>query len=152
MDTPLAFIAFSSALTGFTQFELYGTGVADSYYQALLDIIGPAPTQHLLDTYEQVVQQARAEGATPDLLLRQRILSDPTYGPVARNLIRLWYTGSWAQLPEPCRSRLGALPNDYTRVLSTEAYIEGLVWKAMNAHPMGAKQMGYGSWALPPSR
>ncbi|NNH33825.1 hypothetical protein C9413_32005, partial [Rhizobium sp. SEMIA 4085] len=35
-------------------------------------------------------------------------------------------------------------------VVSPDAYIEGLLWKAIGAHPAGAKGPGFGSWAFPP--
>lgn len=37
-----------------------------------------------------------------------------------------------------------------TRVISGEAYLQGLAWPAMGTHPMGGKQQGYGAWADPP--
>ena len=37
-----------------------------------------------------------------------------------------------------------------TRIISAEAYMEGLLWRAAGTHPQGAKQPGYGSWSFPP--
>lgn len=54
-------------------------------------------------------------------------------------VIELWYLGIW-------RGTMGT----EGVVVSPRAYREGLVWRAMGAHPMGAKQPGFGSWALPP--
>jgi hypothetical protein len=45
----------------------------------------------------------------------------------------MWYNGNWGQ-----------------NVVSGQAYIQGLIWDAAEAHPPGAKQPGYGSWAIPP--
>jgi hypothetical protein len=77
------------------------------------------------------------------------VMSHAAYGPLARNLIRMWYTGSWVALTDNYWA-LGTLRDNQTRVLTTQTYIEGLMWKAIGAHPMAAKQMGFGSWALPP--
>ncbi len=35
-------------------------------------------------------------------------------------------------------------------VVSPQAYVESLVWKTFDGHPMGAKPPGYGSWSLRP--
>jgi hypothetical protein len=36
-------------------------------------------------------------------------------------------------------------------VASPEAYAEGLVWRAFDGHPAGAKPPGYGTWSLKPA-
>jgi hypothetical protein len=59
--------------------------------------------------------------------------------PADAAVIELWYLGVWR----------GLMGTD-NRVVSPRAYREGLVWTAIGAHPMGAKQQGYGAWALPP--
>jgi hypothetical protein len=142
MPAPLAFMAFSSALTGFSLVELFGTGVADTYYDTLTHILGPATVEQLLAAYEQA---GADEAALP------KLLADPLYGPLARSVIKLWYSGSWEQLPPAVVARLPVPPVDnVNRVISAETYLEGLMWKAIDAHPMGGKPLGYGSWALPP--
>jgi hypothetical protein len=83
--------------------------------------------------------------------VKEQLFEDPDYGPIARNLTALWYTGQWSQLPAEWRNAQGAWANDTTYVVSPSAYVEGLVWKAMGTHPKAAKQPGYGSWALPPT-
>ncbi len=40
--------------------------------------------------------------------LRLRVMDDPDLGPLARNLVLLWYTGGWMQLPADWRERNGA--------------------------------------------
>jgi hypothetical protein len=55
-------------------------------------------------------------------------------------VIELWYLGLW-------RGLMGT----ENRVVSPRAYREGLVWGLIDAHPMGAKQQGYGAWALAPA-
>jgi hypothetical protein len=82
--------------------------------------------------------------------VRARILDAPWLGPLARNTITLWYTAQWAQLPAAWRYAHGAVEADVDHVVSAQAYQEGLMWKAAGTHPMGARQPGYGTWALPP--
>ncbi|RTQ49698.1 hypothetical protein EJV47_12860 [Hymenobacter gummosus] len=141
MPAPTAFMAFSSALTGFSLVELFGTGVADTYYDALVHILSQATVDELLAAYEP-----GGEAGLP------RLLAHPLYGPLARNVIKLWYTGSWEQLPPAVVLRLPVAPVDNVpRVISAETYLEGLMWKAIGAHPMGGKPLGYGVWAEAPA-
>ena len=85
-----------------------------------------------------------------EALVHKNIFDDRTLGPVAKNLITLWYLGQWQQMPGQWRDVHGAAATDATHMVSADAYREGLVWSAIRAHPMGAKQQGYGAWALPP--
>ncbi len=82
--------------------------------------------------------------------MEKRIMSDGLLGPLARNIISLWYLGIWNELPWYWWLQHGIGATNETRVVSSEAYKEGLLWRAMGAHPPGAKQPGYGSWSLPP--
>jgi hypothetical protein len=59
--------------------------------------------------------------------------------PLDAAVVELWYLGLW-------RGLMGT----ENRVVSARAYREGLVWDAIGAHPMGAKQQGFAAWAAPP--
>lgn len=78
----------------------------------------------------------RAEAA-PDALAAL-LAGEADAGPLAKALIRLWYLGLWTSADGP------------ERVASPRAYREALVWDAIGAHPMGAKQQGFAAWAMPP--
>ncbi len=78
------------------------------------------------------------------------ILGDERLGDVARAVTKLWYSGTWFELPHAWTERYGPKPKDTTFVPSPDAYVEGLCGKAIGAHPAGAKAPGYGSWAAPP--
>jgi hypothetical protein len=130
-----AFLAVSAGLTGFNRVELLGTGMADSYLRTLEEIL-PAG---MLDDL-----QARADGPVDELL------ADPALGPVARNLILMWYCGTWTPLPDEWRAAHGESPLDVHRVVAPDAYVAGLQWVAAGAHPVGARQQGFGAWAVPP--
>ena len=82
--------------------------------------------------------------------LRREIFSDPKLGPVARALVKLWYVGTWYELPADWRDAYGQNDRDRTFVVSASAYTEGLLWPAIGANPSGAKAIGYGMWAAPP--
>ncbi|WP_447002255.1 hypothetical protein ACRAKI_21230 [Saccharothrix isguenensis] len=165
------FVKFSATVTGFSEFDLWGTGQAEAYYETVVDQEGP-----------DAIQNA--------------IFSDPCAvpaDPVVQSIIKLWYVGVWygpdlagrvdvAAWTAPGRSGAKpAAPDDSQPeenqpwhavsgqgqpgedrahatdgrkalfVVSPEAYTEGLLWRAIGAHPSGAKAPGYGSWANPPT-
>lgn len=143
------FVALSVALTGFDRVELLGTGVMPQYLATLEKWIGPSIASQLLSF---------GTGSPPDeRTVRAGILSDGKLGPVARNVIALWYNGTWSPLPSEWylthRTEVPNPPdvaNATPYIVSAEAYIEGLAWAAANTHPMGAKQPGFGTWAEQP--
>jgi hypothetical protein len=141
-----AFLAFSAEVTAFTTFELRGTGMADAYLAAVIDVVGEATVQQLLSAWDGV----RQSGPAMEEHLRREIFGDEKLGPIARNIVKLWYIGIWYQLPYTWTQSFGALENDVTFTVSPAAYTEGLLWPAIGAHPPGAKAPGYGSWATPP--
>ena len=67
---------------------------------------------------------------------------NPTPSPtaiLAQTLVKLWYLGIW----------YGA--NNSAEVISANAYIGGLTWKAAQAHPMGYSEFMFGYWNQPPA-
>jgi hypothetical protein len=141
-----SFVSLSAALTGFRAAELWGTGQAETYLNELLETVGEPIVARLLATGDEALNADDAQSA-----LREQVMDDRDLGPVARNVIILWYLGQWNALPNEWRNRHGASPRDQPRVVSADAYQSGLAWRAIGAHPMGAKPPGYGSWADPPS-
>jgi hypothetical protein len=148
--TRTRFLQLSEALTGYDDAELYGTGMVDVYIGTLVSIVGDGMTGRLLQRWAEIAEAAPGDVTRVEALLRERLLEDDTLGPLARNLAYLWYTGGWNQLPAAWRDAHGANALDQTCIISPEAYTQGLVWQAIHTHPQGARQPGYGSWALPP--
>jgi hypothetical protein len=140
------FLTLSAALTGFDRAELQGTGMVDTYFGTVPSIVGEEAFAELLTAWHEVLDGRGSQ----ERGIEKKILADPFVGPVAISLTYLWYTGSWQQLPWAWRNEYGANVLDTSRVVSGEAYVEGLVWKAMQTHPQGAKQPGFGSWAIKP--
>lgn len=135
------FLDLSSALTGFSAFEVKSTAQAEPYLATLEKAVGSATVDELLDAFR---------GVNDERDLRLAILSNEKLGPVARNLIKLWYVGTWHEMPQEWRDVHGTNPDDRTHVISPTAYTEGLLWPAIGANPSGAKPFGYGIWAQPP--
>ena len=140
------FYALSVALTGFSRFDLEGTGLGPTYLETVRGVTGEAFLADLLRTFREV------EEGTGDIdsHLRLRILGDPGFGPVARNVILLWYTGNWNELSQSWRDTYGVSVADVSGVVSAESYQQGLQWTAAGAHPQGANQPGFGTWAERP--
>lgn len=141
------FLSLSCALTAFSEFNLLGTGLAHRYLQTLDDVVGVEITDRLLKAFAAIPE---GDEKQRNHVLRVTILGDELLGDVARALTKLWYSGTWFELPAGWTERFGPKPNDTTFVVSPDAYVEGLLWKAIGAHPAGAKAPGYGSWAYPP--
>ncbi len=149
-DTRRQFVALSVILTGFNDAELWGTGMVDPYLDWIRSIVGDPCLGDLLSASQGAIDAANGNEATLERLIRLNLLEDDLLGPLARNLIVLWYLGQWNQLPPDWRDAHGASALDQTCIVSPDAYAEGLVWKAIHTHPQGAKQPGFGSWSLPP--
>jgi len=141
------FLSLSVGVTGFEQADLLGTGMAQAYYQQLVGVIGEAIAKELWAVARKL---GKLSGDALDTAIRRELLASPKFGPVARNIIQLWYWGSWLELPQAWRSRYGTNPQDVTQFVSAAGYQEGLIWKVMQTHPQGAKQPGFGSWSLRP--
>jgi hypothetical protein len=144
------FLAFSAEVTAFGAFELQGTGQAEEYLNLVVRVTGEDVVRELLDAYERAVSQATADGPARATLLSREIFSSPKLGPIARNIIKLWYVGVWYELGRQWAEAFGVLENDGTFTASPQAYPEGLLWRAIGAKPPGARAPGYGSWAEPP--
>ena len=142
-----AFLGLSVELTAFSRFDLLGTGLAERYLTTLDKVVGGEITDTLLAAF---VALPPAEGEARIQAVRTTILGNELLGDVARALIKLWYSGTWFELSCGWTERFGPRPADTTFVVSPDAYVEGLLWKAIGAHPAGAKAPGFGSWAFPP--
>ena len=140
------FYDLSVTLTGFSRIDLEGTGMGPTYLDTVRGVVGARFLADLLRTYREV----ETEGGDTERNLRIRILGDPGFGPVARNLILLWYTGNWTELSQGWRDTYGVSVSDVSGVVSAESYQQGLMWTAAGAHPQGANQPGFGTWADPP--
>jgi hypothetical protein len=141
------FLAFSAQITGFTVFELWGTGQAEAYFSTVSDVVGQELMAQVLDAYDRARSKPPAEW---EFCLRREVFGDEKLGPIARNIIKLWYLGIWFELPRAWTEAFGARENNIMFMVSAAAYTEGLLWPAIGANPPGAKGPGYASWVGPP--
>jgi hypothetical protein len=149
------FIRLSVDLTAFEATDLLGTGLAHEYLAKVRAACGDEVVTALLDAHRAARSDAAGDagGCDPtrlDRALRHRIFSDDRLGPVARNVVKLWYAGMWYGLPPEWIDRYGARSAADTSTVTAASYQEGLLWRAIAANPPGAKAPGYGSWVEPP--
>jgi len=128
-----AFLTISAYLTGFSETDLLGTGMVAPYYAAIRDNNDPEVLGYFYEEVAAILASSHGDEASINEAIAARLIPDSCYNGIAKTIILLWYTGNYG--------------ND---VLSTDSYKEALVWNVAGAHPPGAKQPGYGSWALPP--
>ena len=147
------FLDFSAAVTGFSRFDLQGTGQVSLYFTTIRGIIGGDIFGELLQTFHDLDVKAKSENDESILTdgLNFEILVSGKLGPIARNIIKLWYVATWYQLPVAWREKFGARQNDTTFIVSPHAYPEGLLWPTIGVNPPAAKAPGYGTWSEPPS-
>ena len=121
-----------------------------AFYDEVILIIGDREMGRLLSVWSRCIPHGEPFATNIEHAVEKKILNNDRFGPVARNIVRLWYLGSWLQLPREWREKYGATAYDTSRIVSPEAYKQGLVWIAAEAHPLAAKQQGFGSWAKKP--
>jgi hypothetical protein len=145
------FVAFSSDVTGFSEYRILGTGQANEFFDTVGRILGDALRAEFFEAIHAVRVQAAGNTSRLEQLFRAKIFGDEKYGPIARNLIKLWYVGTWYRLPDPWHGLFQATgEEDQDQIVSTSAYTEALLWPAIGANPPGAKGPGFGTWAEPP--
>lgn len=131
-----AFESLSAVLTGFSLADIQGTGLAATYLKKVDEFVQGDQLNELFGSFLQLKIDPSAELDLRQKMAVAELMEHDRFGSMMRTIIEIWYTG---QMPAPDGS-----------IISSRAYIEGLVWRAIAAHPMGAKQPGFGTWAFPP--
>ena len=141
--TPLdTFVSLSVILTGYDQETIQPSldtqHLAQLYFDTLNKNAPAATVTALFSAFTNITT------GTPQVdivsQVKTKIIADPVLGPVAKNIIRMWYLGVWYTDDQQ--------QNGF--VVSATAYKNGLVWGAMGAHPMGYSQENFGYWGIPP--
>lgn len=129
------FLTISTYLTGYSEVELLGTGLLETYFNVFLEKFSPETLHYFFAEVDEILLESAGDEDKINAAIAARLIPDSAYDSIAKNIILVWYTGNWG--------------ND---VISTQSYQQGLMWDAAEAHPPGAKQPGYGSWASLPIR
>ena len=144
------FLVMSALLTGYGRVQLTGTGLTGAYLRAIDAVLPAGVLDDLIGAFGRLLAQPASSGDDGEASMTAAILDDPRLGPVARNIILLWYCGTWTALSEDWHAAYGASQRDTTHVVSAQAYQGGLQWTAAGAHPAGARPQGFGAWTVPP--
>ena len=120
------FLALSAELTGFSVFDLRGTGESDAYLDAVTGVVGEELVAGLIEAHGQLETAGDRQGE-----IRRSILGDPRFGPVARNIIKMWFSGVWYALPQAWVAEHGTQRENTVFAIRPSAYAEGLVWKTI---------------------
>lgn len=130
------FIAMSSALTGTRDLD---RGIAAQYLDRISQDAEGGKLNDLLRTFREIWA---AGGDTTEAISR-RIMNDANLGPLAQQIIVLWYTSALHRQDEK-GNHIFDFPEDPNQ------YFSGLVWGAIRAHPLGLSGGYFGHWKYPP--
>ncbi|MEU6621618.1 hypothetical protein ABZ926_12705 [Streptomyces litmocidini] len=133
------FVGLCVPLTGFSAFDLHGTGMAPLYLATARQELGGSNLDDFLSRWEFYNAKGRGPAQLPS---RDR--------EIARALVYLWYTGAWPRIAPAVHAELRRERPNGEFMASDTSYAEGLVWRAFGGHPAGAKPPGFGTWAYPP--
>jgi hypothetical protein len=137
------FLAISARLTGFEAVELEGTGMVQTFLDTLSSHTAPDVLDWFFEEAEAIL--AQHDDGMIDAAIRSRLMPDSSYAATAKVIILMWYTGEWY-------TGIGQSTGVNSTQIDATSYVQGLMWNVAEAHPPGAKQPGYGSWAEPPIR
>ncbi|MFI0405785.1 hypothetical protein [Actinomadura sp. 3N508] len=133
-----AFVELSEVLTGFSRFDLRGTGMAELYLDTVKRQIGTSGYGALIAILAAAPRESPGWDERPELL------------EAARAIAYLWYTGAWPRLAPAAHAALRRQMANEEFVVSPSSYTEGLVWRTFHGHPAGAKPPGFGTWSMAP--
>jgi len=139
------FVELSEVLTGFGWNTLAGdpelTRVKQEYFATVRRHVPAELFEALLTAYQGIVRGSERSRLEIEEEVTREIVADSRFGPVARNIVKMWYLGVWYNPPAQSR---------YGYVVSSEAYRSGLVWQVMQAHPVGDSRLPFGYWTRLP--
>jgi hypothetical protein len=127
------FVRLSEALSGWTGLN---QRLAQSYLDRVRGINGLG--QHL-DDLISVFKKILAAGADINSEIQKQIMADATLGPLARQVIFLWYT-----------SALPSVDGKVWQFGSAEEYFAALLWPTVRAHVPGLSGGYFGHWKYLP--
>jgi hypothetical protein len=133
------FCRLSVYLTGYSRVEITGTGMLSTYFNAVSKSIDKHIFCKLLRKFQGLADNDEENTISFEQKFYELIFFHETYGSIVKGIIKLWFTGIWTNC------------DGTEQVVSCEGYIEAFVWKDFEAHPMGGKPGGFGSWGIPPS-
>lgn len=143
------FANMSAALTGFKATVLKPfldpVNLSGAYYGFAVSQVGQPAMDALLAAFRAISSQPAQTIA--DTLLETASPKPSSQAQIAQSIVALWYLGSWYKPAYQNADASDAL----VQVVSSQAYTNGLAWKAAQAHPMGFSAFNFGYWSQPPA-
>lgn len=130
------FISLSSILTGKADLD---RRIAERYLSRISSSEAGGKLEDLLGTFREI----EAAGGEVAQEIDQRIMNDASLGPLAQQIIVLWYTSALHSKDAEGHD-LWDFPDD------PDEYFSGLVWSVIHAHPLGLSGGYFGHWKYPP--
>lgn len=130
----------SAIITGFSKADIIATGLLEVYFETIENELGKDVFESLLLDFEKIkLNDAEQLSKSEHSNLKELIFSSK-HKIIINQIIQLWYLGEW----------ITTSGSNQNYIISSQSYLEGLIWKAIAAHPMGGKQPGFGTWGFPP--
>jgi hypothetical protein len=156
----VAFVSLSAALTGIAVARLAPDvdpiGVKQEYFKQASGPKYLAAFATLLQIFKDANLQI--PGKDTDGVIKQedvdklvaRIESNDDTKFLARSIVLMWYLGAWYE-PSDLQALTTPNPGTFSKtVVSSKAYTQGWLWRAIQSHPMGYSDMQYGYWTRQP--
>ncbi|OLC40391.1 MAG: hypothetical protein AUH43_26525 [Acidobacteria bacterium 13_1_40CM_65_14] len=142
------FAAMSAALTGFKPDFIAPPVDPNQLHAHLLhhidELAGTTSVDQLLAQFTVLQAHGQTSQQIADVMLGISPSSHAPAAQLAQSIVKLWYLGSW--YPPGSTSAFDG------NVVSSQAYVGGLAWRAMQAHAMGDSPFKFGDWtSAPPS-
>lgn len=126
------FIELSQVLVGQPRLD---QELADSYLNRIRPL---APHGQHLDQLIAVFKEIKAGGGNINSEIETRIMKDAALGPLAQQIIFIWYTSGVSA------------DGEVWQFGSAEEYFSALLWPAIRAHTPGLSGGYFGHWKYPP--
>jgi hypothetical protein len=153
-DRVKAFVNLSAALTGIPATALMpNVDPIDLKREYLRHILDPnTNVQAIYERLEKLIPAGVDDPGPIRKLVGDAANTDEDLKYLSRSIILLWYLGAWYS-PAALKAHVdsgGAKRPDF-RILSSNAYTHGWVWRVAQAHPMGYSDMQFGYWKEDPA-
>jgi len=133
------FVSLSSILTGYAESTLKPGADTQKLSELYFNVLNKEVAAQTISQLNTVfLGLSNPDEAT----VKTQIVKDSILGPIAKNIIQMWYSGIWYNLNDK---------PDESYVVSSIAYKNGLVWSTIYAHPMGYSEETFGYWNTAPN-
>ena len=136
------FLAISAWLTGYEPVELQGTGMVQTYYSTLRENITAIDLDAFFAESDFILAKAQTDVDAAKVRTASHLMQNSSFNSLGKQIILMWYIGQWFADPS-------GDPNNSVQI-NAQSYVEALMWPTVDTHPPGAKEPGFGSWAVKP--